>query len=201
MFNLTKQRRVWTLGKKAPCGVLLAILLAPAMLVSAQQTTGSLRRFYSKELKVGFRYPAGWKFELGDGLVGGDNFRRLAKVTVPEKSYPRTNFTDATASLVAGSVSEAACREFQPDVPPAKPRKIQIGNLAFYVVSVEEGAAGTFYRRRIYRTFHDAKCYEVSLDLQTANMAAYDPGTVKAVNDKMVFNLMETVVRTLYFGK
>jgi hypothetical protein len=62
------------------------------------------------------------------------------------------------------------------------------------------GSAGTVYHRRTYRTFHDGKCYEVSLELQTGNMAAYDEGTVKAVNNKMIFNLPETVVRTLYFG-
>lgn len=199
MFNPTKKRAVQRLARKTFFGVMIGLLLASTML--GQQTAGGLRRFYSKESKVGFRYPVGWKFQPGDGLVGGDNFSRLAIVSLPEKSYPRTNFREANATLAAGSISEADCKEFQPEVRSDKPRKVRIGNIVFYAVTDEEGSAGTVYHRRAYRTFHDGKCYEMSLELQTGNMAAYDPGTVKRVNDKTVFNLVETVVRTLYFGK
>lgn len=202
MLNVMK-RTVQPLMQKILFGVLFGFSIAPMMLSFGQQTSGGLRRFYSTESKVGFRYPAGWKFQPGDRSVGGDDFSRLATVSIPEKSYPRTNFREANATLNVGSISEAACQEFQPDWPSSKPkpRRVRIGNLGFYAVADEEGAAGTFYSRRAYRTFYDAKCYEVSLDLQMGLMAAYDPGTVKKVNDKMIFNLLETVVRTLYFGK
>jgi hypothetical protein len=201
MFNPMKRRTLRPLVRKTFFGVLIGLLLAPMISVFGQQTARGLRRFFSKESNVGFRYPAGWKFQPGDGSVAGDNFSRLATVYVPEKSYPRTNFSEANATVAVGSVSEAACKEFQPDAQSEKPRRIRISNLTFYTVSGEEGSAGTVYRRRNYRTFHDGKCYEVSLELQTRNMAAYDPETVKAVNDKMIFNLLETVVHTLYFGK
>ena len=203
MLNLTTKRTVRHLAHKSFFGILIGFSIAPMMLSFGQQTAGGLRRFYSKESKVGFKYPAGWKFQPGDGSVGGDTFSRLATVSIPEKAYPRTNFRDANATLSVGSISEAACKEFQPDYQSdqPKPRKVRIGSLAFYTVSGEEGAAGSFYNRRAYRTFYDGKCYEVSLDLQMGLMAAYDPGTVKKINDKMIFNLLETVVRTLYFGK
>ena len=203
MLNLTTKRTVQPLMQKTFFGILIGFSIAPMMLSFGQQTAGGLRRFYSKESKVGFRYPAGWKFQPGDGLVGGDNFSRLATVSMREKAYPRTNFREANVTLSAGSISEATCKEFQPDYQSdtAGPRKVRIGNLMFYTVSGEEGSAGTVYHRRTYRTFQNATCYEVSLELQTGNLAAYDPGAVKRVNDKMVFNLLETVVRTLYFGK
>jgi hypothetical protein len=203
MLDLTTKGKVLPLVQKIFFGILIGFAFAPTILSFGQQTANGLRRFYNKESKVGFRYPAGWKFQPGDGSVGGDSFSRLATVSMPEKTYSRTNLREANATLSVGSISEAACKEFQPDWQPdqPKPRKVRIGSLAFDTVSGEEGAAGTFYNRRAYRTFYDGKCYEVSLDLQMGLMAAYDPGTVKKVNDKIIFNLLETVVRTLYFGK
>jgi hypothetical protein len=203
MLNLTTKRTVLQVVQKTFFGILIGFLLAPLMLSFGQQTAGGLRRFYSKESKVGFRYPAGWKFQPGVGSVAGDNFSRLATVSMPEKAYHRTNFREANATLSVGSISETACKEFWPDwqADKPKPRKVKLGNLVFYTVSGEEGAAGSFYNSRAYRTFYDGKCFEASLELQAGLIAAYDPGTVKAVNDKMIFNLLETVVRTLYFGK
>jgi len=203
MFNSMKKRTVRALVRKTFFGVLIVLLLAPMRVVLGQKSAGGLRRYYSKESKVGFRYPAGWKFQPGDASVAGDNFSRMATVSLPEKSYPRTNFVEANATLAVGGISEAACKEFQPDrqADDPKPRKMRIGNLLYYTVSGAEGAAGSVYQTDGYRTFHDGKCYEVNLVLHTGNMGAYDPGTVRAVNDKIVFNLLKTVVRTLYFGK
>ena len=69
MLNRTTTRTVQPLVQKTFFGLLIGFLLAPMMLSFGQQPAGGLPRFYSKESKVGFRYPVGTVKRVDDKMV------------------------------------------------------------------------------------------------------------------------------------
>jgi hypothetical protein len=182
---------------KRICLVLALALLAGGAVASKSRW----KNFYSNEAKVGFKYLAGWKLEPdASSFVEDPVFKAVASVTTPEGAYPGTNFVGARATLSVASMPEATCKKFSPSVPDPSPRRrVKVGNNMFYMVTGSEGAAGHSIETRIYRTFHDGRCYQFDLELDVANMGNYDKGTVRAVNDRKVFANLEASVRSLYF--
>ena len=182
---------------KRICLLLVFALLAVGVVASKSRW----KNFYSKESKVGFKYLAGWKLERGESSTADDQgFKEIATVNTPEGAYPVTNFVGARATLSVASVPEATCKKFSPSTPDPSPRRrVKVGNNMFYRVTGSEGAAGHIIETRIYRTFHDGRCYQFDLELDQANMGNYDKGTVRAVNDRKVFAKLEASVRWLYF--
>lgn len=183
---------------KRICLVLVFTLFAVG-LASAQSSR--LKNFYSKESKVGFKYPAKWKAVSEQNSTADEQgFKELVTVTIPERNYPGTNFVESYSRLAVASVPNSACKKIPPSgANLSRQRRVNFGKNMFYMVTGSEGAAGSIFETETYRTFHNGRCYQFDLVLHTGNMGSYDKGTVKEVNGKKVFANLEAIVRSLYF--
>jgi len=184
----------WIMSKRMPL-VLALIILAAGM--AGSQSRGGPRGYYNKEFKVGFRYPPHWEFDGAKRPIDEEpGFTALAQVSAPENSYRGSHLHRANATIAVGSVSEEACRVFSaPNDDSAKPRRKMVGNITFYTVSGGDAAAGTVGETEIYRTFHDGRCFEVTLLVLRRNGVKPDRG-VRMANDSLA-----AILRTFYFGK
>ena len=79
--------------------------------IAVPQSPGGSRAYYNKGFKVGFRYPAQWKFE-GEKSPKADEsgWTSLAQVSPREGSYRGTRLHEANAAIAVGPVSEAALK-------------------------------------------------------------------------------------------
>lgn len=176
----------------------MGLVLTFTILVSglALSQPGKLRAYYNKEFKAGFRYPANWQFDDAKKPMDEEpGFTLLAKVSPPENSY-RGQLHEASATIAAGTVSEAACKVFSnPNGESTRPRRMKVGNITFYKVSSADGAAGSVGETDTYRTFHGGKCYEISL------MTFRQNGVKPDRTVRMVGKGLGAILRAFYFGK
>ena len=176
----------------------MGLVLAFTILASGLALSQSAKRraYYNKEFKVGFKYPANW--QLDDAKKPMDDepgFTLLADVSPPERSL-RGQLHQASATIAAGTVSEAACKAFlNPNGESTKPRRMKIGKIIFYKVSSSDGAAGSVGETDTYRTLHAGRCYEISLMTFRRNGVKPDR-TVR-----MVDHSLDAIFRSFYFGK
>ena len=175
--------------------VLALIIIAAG--IAGSQSRGGPRGYYNKEFKVGFRYPSHWEVDDGKGTLDEEpGFTALAQAGPPENSYRGSQLHSASATIAVGSVSEKACKVFSSlEGESTKPRRKTIGNITFYTISVGDAAAGTVEENEIYRTFHDGKCFELTLTVRRRNGVKPDRGV------SMVNNNLAAILRTFYFGK
>src|SRR2546426_11906152 len=172
-------KRIW---------MILAFTILAAGLAMSQ--SGKWHAYYNKEFKVGFRYPAHWKFAGANRPMDDEaSFTSLAEVSPPK--------TDGTITIGVGKISEAACKVFPASSDPEsnKPVTKRVGNITFYHVDNSDVGMGHWEETDIYRTFHDGRCYEVRLMARGLNDPRYHEsggGIIKRLN---------TILRTLYFGK
>ena len=165
--------------------------------MAGSQSRGGPRGYYNKEFKVGSRYPSNWEVDDAKGTLDEKpGFTALAQVSPPENSYRGPQLHSASATIAVGSVSEKACRVFSSlDGESTKPRRKTVGNITFCTISVGDAAAGTVEENDVYRTFHDSKCYELTLTVRRRNGVKPDRG-VRMANDSLA-----AILRTFYFGK
>ena len=165
--------------------------------MAGSQSRGGQRGYYSKEFKVGFRYPSHWEFDGTKRPIDEEpGFTALAQVSAPENSYRGSQLHAASATIAVGTVGQEACKVFSaPNGESTKPRRKTVGNITFDTVSGEDGAAGTVGETDIYRTFHDGRCYEVTQLVLRRNGVKPDRGV------RMVNNNLAAILRTFYFGK
>jgi hypothetical protein len=106
----------------------------------------------------------------------------------PQSRYAGTNFAYASFEEleIDKATTERACLtppmraanvpEF--DVPKRDPKRIINGVRFLHGISIGVGG-GTAVTTDVYRAFHKGKCYELSVNIASSNIAYSDPGTVK----------------------
>lgn len=175
---------------------LTAVLILLVSAAAHAQATG-WRTFYSKESKVGLRFPAKW--QLDDAKKPSDDepgFTVLASVTAPDSSL-RGQVHQAEAAISVAAISAEQCRVFT--IPSAgeetKPVRLKVGAITYYKASGSDAGAGSVGETDIYRTFHAGECYEVRLTIVRRNT----PKPSSAV--KQMQSQLDAIMRTVYFGK
>ena len=64
----------------------------------------------------------------------------------------------------------------------------------------EVGAAmGSIYEQRVYRNYTDKSCFELRETLHTSNIGNYDPGTVKEVDEKPIWDKLDAIASSFRF--
>lgn len=177
-----------------------------------------LQGYSSKQFKFGFKYPLDWSFYqptdaaiyqrdyLQKSASGTGVSNVLASVGLPANSYPKTDFSEAYAVVAASDAvaSANACRLYISDTSRGLiplPYKRKINGIAFFWGTSGGSASGSPLNTRVYHTFHNRICYEISLNLVYASGAGFVHRTKKSVNQYDVFNRLETVLKTFSFGK
>lgn len=141
---------------------------------------------------------ASQKFNVGEFFVGqGEN---IATISLPENSYPGTNYYDGFLTVSAQlQSSEFLCKQAQRErdtqMMNLNPYKI-INGLEFSSGQSSGAAAGTLAKNKIYRAFINSACYEITLNLFEGNIGNYPAGAVSQVDEADIFSKLETVMST-----
>jgi hypothetical protein len=183
--------------------------------------TPSLKTYTNDKYHFSFEYPK--ELTLFDGQDGHmpwaiqEYFPRFGhaviSVELPNDSYPQTNFGSAFATFSGDSVigNERDCArytDFQHSENTANPLGYRslpmtetrtVGGVKYYYADMGGAAAGTRSDTRIYHVLRNGMYYEVSLNLFTANIDNYEPGTVTAVDEAAVWQRLEAVMATIKY--
>jgi hypothetical protein len=167
---------------------LIALLLAAG-------TVAAQKNFYNEEFKIGFKYPATWQLKTNDlddcrTCVEPDSkFKGLAQVST------HANRSE-TATLSAARITADACK-FSTD---AKPKPVKMGAITFDKTEDVDGGTESITDVEYYRTFHDGVCYDVSIAVQHPKYTSTNKLNEKGKYQGL-FNQLQGVLRTFYFGK
>lgn len=190
MNELNSNRAAKKEVSKVLTRILFIILLIIGSAAIATAQTTALKRYYNKENKVGFRYPATWKLSTKDMRATDEGFTGLAEVSIPKTGKNVSAFATVSASKRTAD----KCKVGFDDSGVEKPKRVKMGALRFYKGEEVEGGMETVTPLEHYETFHNGVCYDVTLALPQAKYA-------KGINDKALFNQLYVVLRTFYFGK
>ncbi len=141
---------------------------------------------------------ANQRFNVGEFFVGqGEN---IITISLPENSYPGTNYFDGFLTVSAQlQSSESLCRQAQEEgntqIMNLNPSKT-ISGLEFFGGQSSGAAAGTFAKNKIYHTFKNSACYEITLNLFQGNIGNYPAGAVSQIDEADVFSKLEAVMAT-----
>jgi len=164
---------------------------------------------------VSFRYPRKYELATGEDALtetnasgpGAMNFTQaggepIANVSLPETSYPGTDFTNAFFKVnMNRSVSEAQCSEFafvdarNPDGEPVDAEKIRQGSI--YMEKTSDFAADAMKQSesQYYHSYQNGACYEFVLGLDTAGFGTRE--NIRAVDRDEVFAKLEKILETV----
>lgn len=116
----------------------------------------------------------------------------VVSISMPKALYPDTNFGSATATVaIQTDSSQGPCER-------AMATKT-INGVVFHESETKGVAAGTEYQTRLYRTFKDGNCYEISLTLGTANVGNFEPGSVTVMDEAHVWKRLMAVAESFRF--
>ena len=125
----------------------------------------------------------------------------VATVTVPESSYPGTDFTTAFFNVnLHRNLTEAQCTQFafvdkrDSDGETVAPEKVTIGSKNMNVTDDFSANALEQAEAKYFHSYENGDCYEYVLGLGTAG---YGTGTVDPVDRDQVFKKLEKIMATV----
>jgi hypothetical protein len=156
-----------------------------------------------------FQYPPDFVVHpAGDSslIYQTDYFKKQERVVVtvgiPENAFHGTNFVQGYVTVAVNTTIAhwPECQEFldRGNVKQLKEKQI-VNGITFYTAAISGVAAGTLSQTKIFHTLHDEKCYELSLNLFTTNVANYEPGMVEVVDENKVWGQLESILSTFKF--
>lgn len=174
--------------------------------------TSGWKTFRSDHYGFTLRYPGDAEFFSGEDSVYtvGEFFQgagiSVAGIALPGNSYPGTNFLRAFLAIAVspGTSSVAECRMFKRDGDAASSLlegRTTINGIEFFNGEVRGAAAGTLLTSRIYHSFQRGRCYEMSLNFFTGNIANYEVGTIHEVNAALVWDRLQQVLETFSINR
>lgn len=126
----------------------------------------------------------------------------IATVTLPNNSYPGTDFASAFFNVnVNHSLSEQECEHFafvdtrNPDGEPVDAEKVKVGATEMEMTSNFSANAIKQDETQYYHNYQNGSCYEYVLGLGTEGFAT--EGGVKPVNREEVFARLEKILATV----
>jgi hypothetical protein len=182
---------------------------APKKVVHRRPTVVS---YSDKDHGVSFRYPRKYALKTGEDAqlqftgIGPVpmNFVQpggvtLAAVTVPAKTYPRTDFRSGFLNVsVNKTVSESECSQFalptRVEDDPVTPRKVKVGGMEFDQIEMLAEQGSTQADAKYYHAFENGACYEFALGVETSDTS--DDQT-NAVDREQVFHTLEKMLATV----
>lgn len=122
-------------------------------------------------------------------------------IAYPAENLKGTNFEAAAFSVnqLDALTADECLHVTKPH--PATSHKEEVNGVTFDVFDAGGVAAGNLLAADAYRSFHQDTCYELDLRVAFANVANFDPGTVKEFNHEAVDRSLKSVLNTFTFLK
>lgn len=160
--------------------------------------------FASSSLGFSIRYPKGYTVDdkyryeaLGPGKeIGGVAF------TVPKKMTTGTNLAPDTRLSVETLPDPPACTAdaFLPSVT-GEVKAVADDGVDYSVASLTDAGAGNLYDETVYVLAGTSPCLAVRYFIHSANIANFDPGTVKEFDRAALVRQFDKIRRTLVIGR
>jgi len=71
--------------------------------------------------------------------------------------------------------------------------KLVVNGIEFRTASSTEGAAGSLYETRVYRTLYQGRCIEMVETLSTGNIGNYPPGTTQEFDKNRAWSVLDRI--------
>lgn len=102
-------------------------------------------------------------------------------------SYQRLNDNDAAASCEKVRYGDST-KDLE--------EQVIINDQTWYTGTVQEAAAGTAFKTKVYHAVHEGKCAELLANIAVGNIGNWDPGAITEVDEEAVFAKLETMITT-----
>ena len=174
------------------------------ILLSDLPGTGDWASFASPSFGFSVRYPRGYTVdpayryqELGPGKeIPGVSF------TIPEAMTKGTNLASDTRVSVETMPKAASCTAgpYLSSVM-GKVRKIKEGGVEYSVAELDDAGAGYLYEEHVYALIGTSPCLAVRYFIHSANIANFDPGTVRAFDEPALLRQFDKIRKSLVIGR
>ncbi|HEX6505930.1 MAG TPA: hypothetical protein VF011_22045 [Terriglobales bacterium] len=133
-----------------------------------------------------------------------DSSGTVACIAYPSSEMKGTSFQAAAFSVneLKNATTETECLTVE-EPPPhvGKAQNETIDGVKFTVTETDGVETGNLIDGYVYRTFHQAKCYELDIRIAYSNPAYADPGTMKDFDLNVVHRDLKRVLDTFVFLK
>jgi hypothetical protein len=131
-----------------------------------------------------------------------DHSAAEAAIIIPTKYFQKTNFSEAGLLISKKSkLSAVDCRKYANGASSTLDltQSETVNGIPFAKAEFSGAAAGNLYETKLYRSFRNSTCYEISLTLHTTNIGNYPPGAVIEVEKTQAWKKLDDVLQTFKF--
>lgn len=125
----------------------------------------------------------------------------FAKIIVPARVQPKTNFVEAWFTVGASADPAAVTGCTKTLSGETATTTAQLGNTTFTKIQFTGAGAGNYYHTTSYRTIHNSQCYAVEYTIHYGNIQNYPAGAVKQFNEASVTATLDEIARSFQFLK
>ncbi|MBX4191421.1 MAG: hypothetical protein KW804_01325 [Candidatus Doudnabacteria bacterium] len=127
----------------------------------------------------------------------------IATIAMPRSLYQKTTFSSGEITFSAKTKStESDCKVYLTAANTTKSmtESFDMNGTTYYTVQLDGAAAGTHYRTKLYRIWHNSFCYEINLTIGISNIGNYDDSAdIKDVTFEEIFPKLEAIANSLTF--
>ena len=82
-----------------------------------------------------------------------------------------------------------------------KVRKVREGDVDYSVAGLDDAGAGNFFEEHVYALIGTSPCLAVRYFIHSANIANFDPGTVRAFDKPALLRQFDKIRKSLVIGR
>lgn len=136
------------------------------------------------------------------GLVDSD--KRVVELTlINNEYYHKTNLESAGLYIIvderAQGVKSSCLKPLEDIGVLLSTKEMVINRTTFIVFETEEGAMSHTYKKNIYNTVHNNKCYKIVLFVSATAVGVFDPETIVQFKEVEVLEKLHEVISTFQF--
>ncbi|MEJ1970801.1 MAG: hypothetical protein WDN03_19555 [Rhizomicrobium sp.] len=181
----------------------LGSALAICFAASASAAPAGWKTYTQKGLGWSIAYPASFVVDdkhaspspLPDQTIAGVAFE------IPESMTTGTNLGSGDTGVIVESLPGRDCKPSQFVDPADAVRPLKADGRTYTMAGSEDAGAGNLYETRIFVVNGTSPCIAVRYLVHSTNIANYDPGTVKAFDEKKLTALFDGIRATLTLTK
>lgn len=176
------------------------LLAAAAFAALAAPAAASPWQHYSDAtLGWSISYPQGWKAD--PNYVSPAHGIHGVSFTIADSVQPGTNLSHNNTAISVENLPGKDCKPSQFVDPADHVHKLRADGRTYLAADSEDAGAGNFYETRIFVIPGTSPCLAVRYLIHSTNIGAYDPGTIKAFNEKKLVRMFDAIRASLILTK
>lgn len=181
----------------------LTLAATLALGATAQAAPAGWKHFTDGAMGYTIAYPPHWTIDTHyetDVLGPGHEIKGVS-FTIPDSFQPGTNLSHNDTRLSVESLPGRACKPSQFVDPAEHIHGLKADGRRYLAATSEDAGAGNFYETDVFLVDGASPCIAVRYFVHSTNIGAYDPGTIKAFDEKKLIAVFDAIRATLKLGK